>query len=872
LAGGDLSGSGAAPEPGALSTLVYGQGQAGADASAEIISLTREQCLEFAVGSVGKALGPRFSEVDSFPSRVRLPAEPMMFVDRVIRMEGRPLSLSSGRAVTERDVRPEEWCLEGGRLTPGMSIESGQADMLLSSYLGVDFATQGLANYRLLDAQVVFHRDPPKVGETASYDIRLINFFSHADTRMFRFEFDGSLGGVPMLSMRRGCAGFFTTKALAAGKGLARETPDPAGNSSSVDPNLVSQLTSLEAERLSPEALSALRKGDLGALGASFGKLKLDGSPLTLPGGKLALIDQVAAIVPGGGVYGAGLVRAEAAIDKSAWFLKCHFPGDEVMPGTLMYDACLQTLRVYLLALGWIGPAQGCAFLPALGVAQSLRCRGQVTPATKMVAYEAHVKTVGLSAPSEGADSGEPYAVADALMWADGRPIVEVINLGLRLKGLSLDALSSLWAAKKQRGRPKGSTKKIEAPAPEAPAAGTVVRRKTRQPEAAPPPGSVNVQKLAKVREVFDKSMLVEMSTGRLSSVLGPDYARFDDGQFVARLPQEPYDLIDQAVIRKGRPGQVSPGTQVEALCDPSMPGRSWLTAEAGGASPVLPYAALNEMALQPCGFLAAYMGSALAFQGPMHFRNLGGEAVLKAWPAADQPIQTRASLTKASVLGAMTIQHYQFSCQCGGQTIYEGQTHFGFHNPESLERQAGLKAPPALLKALTSAAAAGPPLAYPQGPAWPSGRWLMLDSVVLDTRGDGRAWGRVKVDPKAWFFAAHFPGDPVWPGSLGLEAFIELAKVLAAKMFEPRASLAELKASWRAPSQESAHRWLYRGQITPKNKEVSLGIKVTAWDPHRRVLTYKGLLWVDDLVIYQVENFSIKMERPSNNEPETDQ
>ncbi|MEE8286734.1 MAG: hypothetical protein V3R72_08565, partial [Gammaproteobacteria bacterium] len=35
-------------------------------------------------------------------------------------------------------------------------------------------------------------------------------------------------------------------------------------------------------------------------------------------------------------------------------------------------------------------------------------------------------------------------------------------------------------------------------------------------------------------------------------------------------------------------------------------------------------------------------------------------------------------------------------------------------------------------------------------------------------------------VRPDFWFFDAHFLEDPVWPGSLGLEAFLQLMKVAA--------------------------------------------------------------------------------------------
>ncbi|MFO7812546.1 MAG: beta-ketoacyl synthase N-terminal-like domain-containing protein, partial [Pelovirga sp.] len=54
----------------------------------------RHQCMEFAVGSVARMLGKDFAEVDTFPTRVRLPDEPLMLVDRIIALEGEPRSMT----------------------------------------------------------------------------------------------------------------------------------------------------------------------------------------------------------------------------------------------------------------------------------------------------------------------------------------------------------------------------------------------------------------------------------------------------------------------------------------------------------------------------------------------------------------------------------------------------------------------------------------------------------------------------------------------------------------------------------------------------------------------------------------------------------
>ena len=85
--------------------------------------LDREQCLTFAVGRIADVFGPRFSEVDTYPSRVRLPDEPLMLVDRVLSMEGKALSMQGGRIVTEHDVLPDSWYLDQGHIPAGLAIE-----------------------------------------------------------------------------------------------------------------------------------------------------------------------------------------------------------------------------------------------------------------------------------------------------------------------------------------------------------------------------------------------------------------------------------------------------------------------------------------------------------------------------------------------------------------------------------------------------------------------------------------------------------------------------------------------------------------------------------------------------------------------------
>ena len=115
----------------------------------------------------------------------------------------------------------------------------------------------------------------------------------------------------------------------------------------------------------------------------------------------------------------------------------CHFVDDRVMPGTLMYECCLHTLRIFLMraGLGWCWEQGGLR--TGAGIANRLKCRGQIVESTRVVTYEVTIKELGYRP--------EPYAIADALILADGKPIVAVTDMALQLSGSSQAELEQLW-------------------------------------------------------------------------------------------------------------------------------------------------------------------------------------------------------------------------------------------------------------------------------------------------------------------------------------------------------------------------------------------------------------------------------------------
>ena len=120
---------------------------------------------------------------------------------------------------------------------------------------------------------------------------------------------------------------------------------------------------------------------------------------------------------------------------------------------------------------------------------------------------------------------------------------------------------------------------------------------------------------------------------------------------------------------------------------------------------------------------------------------------------------------------------------------------------------------------------------------------------------GLGFISGTIDVDAEAWFFKAHFFQDPVWPGSLGLEAFQQLLRYIAVERW----------AAGPHPIVESVvldekHEWIYRGQVIPPDKKVTIEAVVTCVDDERQLIRADGFLSVDGRTIYQMRDFTVRL------------
>jgi acyl transferase domain-containing protein/3-hydroxymyristoyl/3-hydroxydecanoyl-(acyl carrier protein) dehydratase len=779
------------------------------------VEMDRGLCLEFAIGSIAKVLGPAFAPIDAHPTRVRLPDEPLMLVDRILRIEGEPLSMTAGKVVTEHDVLAGAWYLDNGRIPTCIAVEAGQADLFLAGYLGIDFETKGLACYRLLDAVVTFHDALPGAGEVIHYDIDILHFFRQGDTWLFRFRFEASVDGVMLMTMHDGCAGFFSKPELAAGKGIVH---------SSLQKNWQRRDLPADWRPLAPMSICSLDAGQIealrqGDLVAAFGKLFADlpvARPLTIPGARMQLVHRVDEIDPHGGRYGIGFIRAHADIRPDDWFLTCHFVDDKVMPGTLMYECCLHTLRIYLLRMGWVTDSDQVVAQPVTGLGSRLKCRGQVLETTRLVTYEVSIKELGYGP--------EPFAIVDALMYADGKAIVEISDMSLRLSGARREPIEAMWAA-----RADLPIEKEPARAPHSP--------------------------VALRAAIYDYERILAFSNGKPSEAFGEPYRVFDEERKIARLPRPPFQFLDRIVEVEGRPFVMEAGAKCVAQFE--VRPEQWYFAS--NRQDAIPFAVLLEIALQPCGWLAAYVGSALQAGEDLKFRNLGGDAVQHRRVLAEQDVlTTHVEMTGVSDSAGMIIQHFCFDLLSERYgSVYTGTTYFGFFSNAALADQVGVR-DAELYEPGSAQRSRASQFPVPSAAPFPDDVLRMVSDVDFYAQdggphGLGYIEGSIAVRPDFWFFDAHFFEDPVWPGSLGLEAFLQLLKVAANERWRlaPTAHFATMAEGAR-------HTWLYRGQVVPTCKRVVVKAVITSIDDSKHRIVADGFLCVDDRTIYQMTDFAL--------------
>ena len=311
---------------------------------------SRAQLEVLAGGNISEVFGPLFAELDKYDRLVRMPEPPLLLADRVMVIEGEPGTMGTGRIVTETDVDPNAWYIHNGRMSPGVVIESGQADLLLASWLGADFHNRGERVYRLLGCDLTFMGELPKGGETLRYDIHIDGHAKHGDTRLFFFHYDCYIGDRLMISVRNGQAGFFSDEELSQSDGVLWDAADdvPRQGAHRDEPPRVTQKRSFDRADV-----DAFTDGHAFAcFGPGFERAAAHTRTPKTPRGKLRLIDEVAEFQPDGGPWGRGYLRATACGAQGRLVLRRalqerslharHTDGRRGHPGAVVRDGRLR--------------------------------------------------------------------------------------------------------------------------------------------------------------------------------------------------------------------------------------------------------------------------------------------------------------------------------------------------------------------------------------------------------------------------------------------------------------------------------------------------------------------------------------------------
>ena len=783
-------------------------------------AFSRAELEVHAAGRISQIFGSSFADQDDYAIQVRMPKPPLLLADRVTGIVGELGSMGLGTVWTETDVRHDSWFLNRGFMPAGIMIESGQADLFLISYLGIDKLNQGRRAYRLLGCELTYHGSLPQPGDTLRYDIHVDGHARQGDVRLFFFHYDCLIGERRALTVRQGQAGFFTAEELAESAGVLWS---PEQQKICADARLDRPTVTCTRRRFSAAQVRAFSDGDLFAcFGPGFEAGQAHVRTPAIQNGQMLLVDRVLEFDPAGGPWKRGYLKAVTPIHADDWFFQGHFKNDPCMPGTLMFEGCLQMMAIFLAGLGYTLDRDGWRFEPVPEENFRLQCRGQVLPTSKELICEMFVEEVH--------DGPLPTVYADLLGTVDGLKAFHARRVGLRLVP---DWLIS-----------------------------------TKDPVSEVLRGHVEPKPVASVNgfELGYRSLLA-CAWGKPSEAFGPLYAEYDGPRKLARLPGPPYHFMSRVVRIEGDMGARQPGVTIE--CEYDVPERAWYFDENG--HPVMPYCVLLEAALQPCGWLATYVGSALGTQEDLAFRNLDGTGrVLAEVNPGAGPLRTVTTLKSISRSGGMILESFRVRCFLGDTPVYELDTGFGFFPAAAFENQAGLPATPEARALLQAGGAvrvdlkARPERYFAGSLRLPGPMLLMLDRITEWAPDGGRAglgWLRAEkdVNPAEWFFKAHFFQDPVQPGSLGLEAMIQLLQFhmlhagLGEGLRQPRFQPIETGR---------AHTWKYRGQVVPKNHVISVTMDIVEQgrDKKGAFAVADASLWVDGKRIYEIAGLGMRI------------
>ncbi|NQY50001.1 MAG: 3-hydroxyacyl-[acyl-carrier-protein] dehydratase FabA [Colwellia sp.] len=832
--------------------------------------------VEFAEGDIAKVFGDEYKIIDSYSRRVRLPTTDYLLVSRVTELEATVNEYKKSYMCTEYDIPVDAPFLIDGQIPWSVSVESGQCDLLLISYIGIDFQAKGDRVYRLLDCQLTFLEEMAFGGETLRYEIHIDSYARNGEQLLFFFHYDCYVGDKKVLIMRNGCAGFFTDDELKDGKGVIHNDKDKAEFANAVKSSFT-PLLNRPRDQYDYNDMMKLVNGDVaGCFGSDYDQQGRNPS-IKFSSEKFLMIERIINVDANGGHWGLGVVEGQKDLDPEHWYFPCHFKGDEVMAGSLMSEGCGQMAMFFMLSLGMHANMNNARFQPMPGESQTVRCRGQVQPQHNTLTYRMEVTEMGMQP--------YPYLKANIDILLDGKVVVDFKNLAMMITEQDDNspypvtlpenvALVSKVAAQVVVNEADSAVinsiatasvesvelderginpfKHIERPLMKVMSDFSAPKEKGVTPiqhfEAPMVAGQNRVPNTAP----FTPWHMFEFATGNISKCFGPDFDVYK-GRIPPRTPCGDLQVVTQVVEVQGT--RLDLKKPSSCIAEYYVPEDAWYFTK-NSVDNWMPYSLIMEIALQPNGFISGYMGTTLVYpEKDLFFRNLDGSGdLLKQVDLRGKTIVNKSVLVSTTMAGGMIIQSFTFELYVKDDNqaaqaldshdlFYKGTAVFGYFGADALTNQLGIdngkvtypwfvdnNTPKSDIEVIdlsdTGLALYKAPVSKPHYKL-AGGQMNFIDTVSI-VEGGGKAGvayvhGERTIDATDWFFRYHFHQDPVMPGSLGVEAIIELMQTYALKN-----DLGKGFTNPRFIAPATLVKWKYRGQITPLNKQMSLDVHIT--------------------------------------------
>ena len=826
-----------------------------------------DDLVEFAEGDIGNVFGEEYRIIDSYSRRVRLPTTDYLLVSRVTELEATVNEYKKSYMCTEYDIPVDAPFLIDGQIPWSVSVESGQCDLLLISYIGIDFEAKGNRVYRLLDCQLTFLEEMAFGGETLRYEIHIDSYAKNGEQLLFFFHYDCYVGDKKVLIMRNGCAGFFTDDELKDGKGVILNDKDKAQLANAKKTSFA-PLMNRTRDIYDYNDMMKLVNGDVAACFGSEYDQQGRNPSLKFSSEKFLMIERITKVDSTGGHWGLGLLEGQKDLDPNHWYFPCHFKGDQVMAGSLMSEGCGQMAMFFMLSLGMHANMNNARFQPMPGQSQTVRCRGQVQPQHNTLTYRMEVTEMGMQP--------YPFLKANIDIILNGKVVVDFQNLAMMISEQDENSPYPVTLPNNVKLVSENTANESQAPVSAVVTSGELDERgiepfkhierplmKVMSDFGAPKEKGVTPiqhfeapmvagQNRVPNQAPFTPWHMFEFATGNISKCFGPDFDVYK-GRIPPRTPCGDLQVVTQVVEVQGT--RLDLKKTSSCIAEYYVPSDAWYFTK-NSVDNWMPYSLIMEIALQPNGFISGYMGTTLKYpEKDLFFRNLDGSGdLIKQVDLRNKTIVNKSVLLSTTMAGGMIVQSFTFELYVKDENsaaqsleshdlFYKGTAVFGYFGGDALTNQLGIdngrttypwfednNTPKSDIKVIDLSDQA---LSLYKAPTnkphykLAGGQMNFIDTVSI-VEGGGKAGvayvhGERTIDATDWFFRYHFHQDPVMPGSLGVEAIIELMQTYALNK-----DLGKGFTNPRFIAPTTLVKWKYRGQITPLNKQMSLDVHIT--------------------------------------------